>query len=380
MTDLAVMFVHPSDEAYGADRVLLQMAVGLRRRGWRIRVLLSDDQPPGWLSSRLAEESIAVARGPLAPARRRYLRIRGLVEYIRRLRRARAWIRSEASAFSPNVIHVNTTALLVGALLGRPRDARIVWHVHELVTRPRFVNWVFRFAPALTATRVVAISRAVRDHVSIPLVGHRNVILVQNGIEDRPAVPLPPSDSPLVAFAGRINRWKGWDVFLDAAAVVAPEFPTARFLVAGDTAPGEEWRTDSLQARLGRLGIADRVDVVGYSDDVPGLLDKAAIVVVPSIWPEPFGLITLEGMRAGRAVIATAQGGALDLIEDGRSGLLVAPGDTGALARAIRSLLADPGMRAELGDAARRRALGRFSETRFIDGIERVYRSALALN
>jgi glycosyltransferase involved in cell wall biosynthesis len=202
--------------------------------------------------------------------------------------------------------------------------------------------------------------------------------VVWNGIASRPPAKLRHDDSPLVVFVGRINRWKGWEVFLEAAAIVAPKFPSARFLVAGDPPAGEESRMDVLQQQLFRLQLVDRVEVIGFEDDVPGLLDQAAIVVVPSVWPEPFGMVTLEAMRAGRAVIATAQGGALDLIEAGRSGLLVPPGDALALAHAIESLLADPALRTRLGDAARHRAIATFSEAEFMDGIERVYRRALA--
>ena len=377
MTDRAVLFVHPSDEAYGADRVLLQMAVGLRSRGWRIRVLLSDDLAPGWLSARLTEESIAFARGPLAPARRRYMRIRGLVGYFRSLRRARTWIRSEASSFNANVIHVNTSALLVGAIIGRPDDARVIWHVHELVVQPRIASWVFRLAPSLTASRVIAISRAVRDHVSPRGLGRSKVTTVWNGIEARPVVPLNEHDPPVVAFVGRINRWKGVEVFIAAIPRVAAAFPEVRFLIAGDPPAGEEWRTPALREAVARLRLGNRVEILGFEENVPGLLERVSILVVPSIWPEPFGLVTLEAMRAGRAVVATTHGGALDLIESGESGLLVAPGDPGALGDAIERLLANPALRERLGEAAHRRAETMFSEGAFLDGVQLVYRRSL---
>lgn len=377
MTAGAVLFVHPSDEAYGADRVLLQMAIGCRSRGWRIRVLLSDDQPPGWLSTRLAEESIAFGRGPLAPARRRYLRIRGLVGYIRLLRRARTWIRSEATTFNADVIHVNTSALLVGAVIGRPSTARVIWHVHELVVRPRIASWVFRLAPTLTASHVIAISRAVRDHVSPRGLGRSKVTTVWNGIESRSVVPLNEDDPPVVAFIGRLNRWKGLEIFLAAIPRVAAAFPEVRFLIAGDPPQGEEWRTQALSEAVARLKLGDRVEILGFEADVPALLERVAILVAPSIWPEPFGLVTLEGMRAGKAVIATAHGGSLDLIEPGVSGLLVRPGDPAALSAAITSLLEDPALARRLGVAARERARATFSEGAFVDGIERVYISAI---
>jgi glycosyltransferase involved in cell wall biosynthesis len=270
------------------------------------------------------------------------------------------------------VIHVNTSALLVGALVGRPGGARVIWHVHELVVRPRIANWVFRLAP-LTASRVIAISRAVRDHVSPRGLGRRRVAVVWNGIEDRARSPKRDPDRPVVGFVGRLNRWKGWDVFLEAVALTAPAFPNARFLVAGEPPPGEEWRRGLLNDQLTRLGLTGRVDVRGFESDVPALLDGVAIAVVPSIWPEPFGLITLEAMRAGCAVIASAHGGSLDLIESGASGVLVPPGDSSSLAAAISTLLAAPVLRDRLGDSAHGRSRTVFTELAFLDGVERAY-------
>jgi len=230
----------------------------------------------------------------------------------------------------------------------------------------------------LTADRVVAISHAVEGHISPGGVGRSKVTVVWNGIESRPAKPLDISDSPVVAFIGRLNRWKGYEVFVEAVARIAPEFPRARFLVAGDPPPGEEWRTTALLDRLSQLGIADRIDIVGFESDVPALLERVAVVATPSTWPEPFGLVTLEAMLAGSPVIASAHGGALDLIAPGTSGLLVPPGDPNALARAIAMLLDDPSLRARLGAAARHRAETQFSFDRFISGIEGVYLSGLA--
>jgi glycosyltransferase involved in cell wall biosynthesis len=266
----------------------------------------------------------------------------------------------------------------VGAVLGRPDGVHLVWHIHEIVIRPRILSWVFRLAPTLMADHVIAISRAVRDHVSPGGFGRGKVTVVWNGIEDHPAAPIDGGAAPVVAFIGRLNRWKGYDVFVDAIAQIASTFPEARFMVAGDPPPGEEWRTTALADRLSRLGIADRVEIVGFESDVPALLERVAVVVTPSKWPEPFGLVTLEAMRAGRAVIATAHGGALDLITPGTSGLLVPPGDSAALAAAMAALLDDPALRTRLGTAARRRAQTHFSDDRFVTGIERVYVSGSA--
>lgn len=375
--DRSVLLIHPSDEAYGADRVLLRLAAGLQQRGWRLEVLISDDEPPGWLTEKLKEISIHVLRGPLAPARRRYFRPSKILGYVAALVRARKWVRSEAGRFRPSVIHVNTSALLLGAILGRPHRAVVVWHVHEIVVRPRLGNWLFRLAPVLTASHVIAVSRAVRNHLTPGGWGRRKVSVVWNGIE-KPDVGKTTDERPsVVAYIGRLNRWKGLEVFVDAIAAVAAKSPSARFLIAGDPPAGEEWRATALATSIAEMGLGDRVSILGFERDVPKLMERVSIVVVPSIWPEPFGLVTLEAMRAGKAVIASAAGGSLDLIEPGRSGLLVPAGEPAALATAIGTLLDDSALRARLGAAARRRAQALFSADAFLDGVELVYNQSL---
>jgi hypothetical protein len=109
-----ILFIHPSDEAYGADRVLLQAILGLRDRGWDCQVILADDSAPGWLSERLAEAGVTFARGPLAPARRQYLKAARLPAYARDLRAARRYVRREACSSATGYHPRQHQRLLVG--------------------------------------------------------------------------------------------------------------------------------------------------------------------------------------------------------------------------------------------------------------------------
>lgn len=371
-TVTSVMIVHPSDEPYGSDRVVLRLARGLVERGRQVAVLLPDDQPPGWLTERLTESDIAVVRGPLAPARRRYLAAVRLLAYPRSVWRARDFIRREAVGRGVGIIHLNTSSLLVGLVLGRPAGARLVWHVHEMVLLPRLLGWVFRVGPLLGADRVIAVSHAVARHLG--RFGRAKVRVVWNGIEHRPAPPRRSRNARItVAFVGRLNRWKGYEVFVTAAQRVAHSDPSARFLMAGDPPAGEEWRAADLARRVADAGIADRVRILGRVDDAAHVFEAAGIVAVPSTWPDPCPLVILEAMQTGCAVVASAHGGALELVEEGRTGLLVPPNDAVALAEAILGLVRDPQLRRRLGDAARRRVADSFTVERFLDGVEAVY-------
>ena len=371
----SILFVHGSDEAYGADRVLIDIVLGLRERGHRVAVLIPDDVPPGWLSERLAGAGISVERGPLAVARRRYLTVRRLPGYLLDLIRARRHIRRSARAVRATIIHVNTSAILAAGIVGRPDHAHLVWHVHEMVIKPRATALVFRLVPAFVADRVIAVSHAVAEHLVAPGPLRRRIAVVWNGLPPRPPADPPGDlgDEPLVAFIGRINRWKGADIFVSAIGLIASHHPGVRFAIAGDALPGETWREIALARQIGEAGLVDRIQCLGRIDDVPALLDRASIVVAPSIWPEPFGLVIAEAMRSGCAVVATAHGGAAEIVVDGVTGLLIPPGDVRALASALDRLLANPEQRARFGDEGKARIERHFSLGATIDGVEGVY-------
>ena len=377
----SVLFVHAADEAYGADRILLSQMTGLRDRGWAVRLVLPDDIEPGWLSAAAADAGIPTERLALAVARRRYLRPAGLPGYLVAIIRARAALRSVIRRERPEIVHINTSALLVGAILGRPAGAHVVWQVHEIVVRPRAMAWLFRVVPMVTADRVIAVSDAVRRHLLGVSRRPSRIVTIRNGIPPRVPDPLPAvagEEGLLVAYVGRLNRWKGYELFVEAASQVAPRFPAARFVVAGDPPPGEDWRTADLADRIHRAGLDDRIRALGFVADGAAVFDATDIAVVPSTWPDPFPTVILEAMRAGCAVVAADHGGAPEMIDaTGGDGVLVPPGDVAAFAEAIATLLADPDRRTTMGAAARRRVAMDFTTDRMLDDLERLYASLL---
>lgn len=161
---------------------------------------------------------------------------------------------------------------------------------------------------------------------------------------------------PVVGIVGRLQEWKGQEVFLRAAAQVAARHPQAAFAVVGGAVLG--WEGDypqQLRRLADELGIADRVYFAGHQDDVYPWFD-ACDVVVHASFGEPFGLVLVEAMALGKALVATAAGGPTEIIVDGESGLLVPPGDHESMADAVSRILADDGLRARLAAGAPARA------------------------
>jgi glycosyltransferase involved in cell wall biosynthesis len=240
----------------------------------------------------------------------------------------------------------------------------------------------FRYVErALThrARRVIAISDAVRrfnvERVGLPA---DKISVVHYGLDALPerwaaSPPLPLSErTRVLLLVGRLAEQKGVDVAIRALPAIRRDHPDAMLLVLGEGPQRGE-----LEALARSLGVADVVAMPGRIGDVAEFYRRAELLVHPVRW-EGFGLALVEAMLAARAVVATAVASAPELVQDGRTGLLVPPDDPPALAAAVSSLLGDASRAAALGAAGRERALAEFSVGRMADATVGVYRSALA--
>jgi type III pantothenate kinase len=204
--------------------------------------------------------------------------------------------------------------------------------------------------------------------------------LAANGVARRTIVPLFATMIPAsatghatrrrVVFAGRIVTPKGVGVLIRAARDVDAEFVLC----------GDGWQLEAMRRLARRLRVQERVRFTGWlaAHDLARELAEASVVAMPSLWPEPFGLVGIEAHAAGRPVVASATGGVADWLEDGISGVLVRPGDHGALAAGLNELLADSARQQEMGAAGKRMVAARFSQEHHVAALLEAYRSARA--
>lgn len=178
---------------------------------------------------------------------------------------------------------------------------------------------------------------------------------------------LPAPEPRTVVTAGRLTREKGFDLFINAMARVPRPW---RAVIAGD---GME--RAALERRVAEAGLASEITFAGWLDEagMRALYARAAVVVMPSRWPEPSGLVGLEAMACGRPVVAFAAGGIPEWLADGETGRLAARGDSAALGAAIAAVLADPAAAARMGEAGRARAAEVYSAGRHLSALSALY-------
>ena len=224
------------------------------------------------------------------------------------------------------------------------------------------------------AHAVVANSNAAARQLSAEGVPSERIRIIANGVSmERFASRLETRAVSTVLTVANLRTEKAHEVLLAAAAQLAPRYPQLRFQIAGDGP-----RMAELRGLAATLGVADRVSFLGHREDVPALLAGADAFVLPSR-SEAFPNGAIEAMAAGLPVIASATGGLLDLIDNGRTGILVPPDDPSALAHAIAGLVTSPAHASVLGAAARDEVTRRYSFDRMVRAFEDLYLSQLGM-
>jgi glycosyltransferase involved in cell wall biosynthesis len=359
-----LLLVVDSLEVGGAERQVVDLAAALQRNGYEVTVACS---VAGGLSDALEEMEI-----PVRPLLGRLAK--------RRLSRAYAWrLRRLLKSERFDLVHAHIYASVVAAAiatLGTGIPLVITEHTEASwqTWRARWVSrWVYR-----RAERIIAVSTPIRRRLIERDGVHPDLItIVPNAVvptsEPRPegALPTGLGERPLVGVIARLQPEKGVANFLQAAARVAPRFPGAHFVIAGDGPLLQE-----LVALAEDLGLRNRVHFLGFRSDASALMKSLDVLVVPSL-TEGSPLVTLEAMAAGTPIVASAVGGIPDQVRHDKEGLLVPPGDTGAMGDAILELLRDPSRARRLGEAGRWRAASRFSHATMVRQIEDVYREVL---
>lgn len=285
--------------------------------------------------------------------------------------RAVSALRHSLRTFRPDVVMTNgfsAEVLTRQALRRLPRTALAVWkhnsgHLGHYGLRDR---WAERL-PGATVQRYLAVSHGQLPYLrdSLRLDPARTQV-VHNSVPAQPPAPLADpaalrvdlgltDGGPVVACVGALRREKDHPTLLHAFAKVVQRSPEAQLLLIGD-GPS---RPDLVRLTEA-LGIRDAVHFLGVRDDVADLLQLVDVVTLASTTIENFPFAVLEAMAASVPAVCTAVGGLPELVEDGVSGLLVAPGRPDALAAALLTLVADPARRRRMGDAARQRLIVHF--------------------
>lgn len=398
-----ILYLNTTGTLGGAELCLLDVMASLRRSrpGWSLTLIAGEDGPLReeaealGVSCRVMPLPASVARLGDAGLKDRGGKPRGrlalmakaapaaapVAAYLARLRRAMREAR-------PDRVHTNGMKSHVLGTWTAPRGVPVVWHLHDYVGSRAVMAKLLRLV-ARRGVSGVAVSHSVAADAAgalgprVPVQAVYNAVDLDRFAPEGPAVdldaasgldPAPPG-TVRVGLVGTFARWKGQDVFLDAAARVDPSRPSRFYIVGGPIyhTGGSQWTLDELKARAGASTPPGKVGFAGFQRDPSAAIRGLDVVVHASTRPEPFGRVIVEGMACGKAVIAVKAGGSAELFDDGVTALGIAADDPGSLAAAMDRLIGDPALRARLGAHGRASVVERFDRDGLADQWARVY-------
>lgn len=355
---MRITCVHQGYELYGSDRSFIESVAAIRAAypSAEIEVVLPREGP---IVAPLSTVATRIAFEPIWVLRRRNLaRLATLGMLALPLALARATRRLRAS----DLVYVNTSVVTDYLLAARLTPGKTIVHVHEIPEGPALP--ILRGLLRWSGADIVFNSRATRDAFALPPAPTHHVIY--NGIAGPPAIGPQDYDGarPLrVLMLGRISRIKGQEVLIEALERLPDDIRKRLDVRIVGSAFEDPERERMLSSLVSSPSLAGIVALSPFTDDPSPHLRWADVVAVPSRRPESLGRVAIEAMAYGRPPLVSAIGGLREIVEDGRTGWLVAPDRADLLAERLQAIVTEPEAWASFGAAARRRYEATFSDS-----------------
>lgn len=330
-----ILLLHSSSDLYGASKIFLQTAQILKAQGHTCHVVVSSAGP---LVDKLKQDNIPVTVVNLGIIRRKYFTPLGILNRINKWSKANGLLNKYIQQNGIELVYANTTAVLLGAYLAHKNKIKHVWHVHEIIEKPKFLFLAIQWIMKRYTSTIICVSKAVQNHWSknVPsLLSKMQVIYngigpVEKSTEANFRTQFKiPEDAIVIGMAGRVHYWKGQQYFLQIAEQLlkpSTESNQAKplyFIITGDAFPGYEYLVAEMQNFIKKNNLGNRIFYTGFEHKMDKFYSSIDLLLLPSQLPDPLPTVVLEAMQYGIPVAATTQGGALEMIAENETGIFI---------------------------------------------------------
>ncbi|MCS3657973.1 glycosyltransferase involved in cell wall biosynthesis [Salinibacter ruber] len=368
--NLRLLFVCGGSYVSGAEIVELSVMRGLQVRGHAVRCV-TNAWNDGEFHKRLDETGIPYQAIPLGMVSKtlKWKYIKYTLDALIHLPKTWYDYQQEVRRFQPDLI-VHTSFGAASLLRPFARPEKTLFHVHGMPGE----SLHFRHVMRSDYRGYVAVSNAVGRALEEKGIPDEKVHVVQNGIEldagsEANAKEDEGNSHVRIGIVGQIGAWKGHDDLIEALHLLQDR---GRSFVCDIVGSGNDEYLEALKAKIEQLGLQKRVRWRGFVKDTAAIYAPLDICVVPSRFPEPFGLVAVEAARAGLPVVASERGGLSEIVVDGKTGFLVEEEHPEQLADRLEQLLDDHELRHEMGRQGKARVRERFTRERMVDEMEEV--------
>ena len=382
-----ILFIHQSADLYGSDKTLLYLVESIKNEFNPIVVV----PEVGPLTEELKKINVEVLIIPVIKVSRQLLTSLEFFTIPYQIFNAVKILKKKLNNRKIDIIHSNTIAVFLGAFYSKIYKIKHVWHVHEIIQHPKIVANSYPFLVNIFADFVIfnSLASAEQLYKGKPKLKEKSKIIyngldrnvsfssIEEKTESRKKIFQSIDESSiLLGLVGRINRHKGQHLLLNVFGQLKKEgIDNIYLLFLGSTIKTQTFFLDVLQNEIKKKQLENVVTIVDFQKEIWKYYDAMDIVLVPTIDPEPFGLVAVEGMLSKKPVIAANHGGLKEIVVHHKTGLLFEPNSALDLKKSILEIIQNKKLIELFGSEGEERAKNKFSLQEYVNNFKAFYNS-----
>lgn len=382
----SILFIHQSAELYGSDKTMLYFLSELDKTKYLPVIVLPFDGP---LKIELEKNNIKVVIAPVLKLYRKMFTPKNVITFFREYKEGVAVLDKLNKEHDFKLVYTHTLAALIGIIFAKKRKIKHLWHVQEIIAKPKIFNLAFKKLLSLNCNHkviydsIATMNFWIKNNTTLTA----KSMAVWNGIEvnniqtfkDEDIVEIRENyfksnkDEIIIALVGRINSWKGQQLLLTAFNILSKTNQNTKLVFLGSAPPNQEIFEIDLKNKIKEYNLGEKVIIIPFQKDITKFWNSIDIAVVPSTEPEPFGMVVIEAMLAKKPVVASNHGGPTEIVIDNETGFLFESNNEILLANAIQKLIDNPNLRNSFGEKGYQRVLNTFSLESHVNHFEKIF-------
>jgi len=318
-----ILLLHSSNDLYGASKIFLQLIDLFLSKDFNIHVVLPEK---GKLDDLLNKKEITISYNELGVLRKKYLNPLGLVNRLVFNIKAIKFLSNYIKIHSIDLVYTNTSTILCGGIAAKKNGISSLFHIHEI---PRG-NWLYEIFSSKIINRishkVLVVSNSVKNHWQ-KNIDKDKIERVYNGIlfeKTNSSNEIDRnSDDYIITSVARLIPYKGHLYLIDIADELMKKSKKFKFLIVGDTLPSYAYYEKRLKQKVKNLGLENQILFMGFRNDISSILKQSDLFIHPAIAPDPLPTVLFESLYNNLPSVATNLGGAIEILDNGKNGLLI---------------------------------------------------------
>ena len=385
-----ILIIHQSAELYGSDKTMLYFLSELDKTKYLPIIVLPFDGP---LKIELEKNNIKVVIAPVLKLYRKMFTPKNIFKFIKEYYKGIKILNALNKEYKFDLVYTHTLAALIGILFAKKRNIKHLWHVQEIIAKPKVFNFLFKKILSLDCNHKVVYDSIATMNFWI----ENNLKLTEkseavwNGIETKNSKSFTDAElnevrenyffatnnEIVIALVGRINSWKGQQLLLQSFKTVIEKHKNIKLVYLGSAPPNQTIFETELRNKIKEYNLESNVILIPFQKEIEKFWNSIDIAVVPSTEPEPFGMVVIEAMLAKKPVIASNHGGPTEIVVENETGLLFEPNNHNSLSDALEKLIQDEQLRKLYGANGFKRVHNTFSLENHVNHFEKIFEELL---